>query len=391
MRLAVAMYHFGTRAMLQTLKIVFPDDPYLLYRELEKLVNMKFGKKKNTIKGQFRRDELELMLPVNLQTDSNKFDITLTSKIISACQDAGYTYNHKTFVKPTGLVFDAKKLPSLLTANTGDLVQLLKDLRNCILHAPTQEIPEQDFKNLWTFMTEIFKKIGYNAPDLIELQHGSIVTHKYMQALLKSINDFFTQLEKDTTTLVTTEVAKNYLHLKSGINYINHLLCIIASETKGARNEFEMLKVKQNFETEALCDEIEEERFRLDDLERAARNELDSLKKNIVDIQKSINLELDTHTDQIQELYDELDEGRRRVDDLETGATSMQQQIDEQDLEMCRQRKQILAIENAQESDRFQMDDLKRNVDAISKVVMLKENKKVDPYGGQSKCNICTN
>ena len=241
MRLAVSMHHYGTGAMLDQVHKVLPKDPHLLYIELNNLLNTRVGR--NLIRKRFTTTEQDLMLPVTQQTDSGLFDITLINKIVLACRDAAYSFNGQAFAIPTGLVFDASNLPSLATANTGDFLQLLKELRNFILHAPAQEVLEQDFNNLWTFMASIFQALGYNAPELAELEKGSIVNQRYIQALLKSVNDFFTQLKQDTTTLVTSEVSKNYGSLQNNVNYLNHFLALLASQTTGAKNELDTMKI----------------------------------------------------------------------------------------------------------------------------------------------------
>ena len=196
MKLSTAIHHYGAEALLYELFKVFPSNKKDLYKELQKLLNMPSGKGPKTLLKSFNKGELSLMIPANGETDCREFDVSLISKIIGVCQSIGYRCNNNQFMQPTGITFTAGSIPSLTNANSGDCVQLIKDLRNTILHAPAVTMKQTQFQAFWKFLLDMFKVIGYNAIDLEELEKASVISEKFKVALIKSLDDLEKQNDR---------------------------------------------------------------------------------------------------------------------------------------------------------------------------------------------------
>ena len=193
MKLSTAIHHYGAKALLCEFNKVMPADRKDLYQEIQKLLNMTSGKGAKKLVKSFNKGEFGLMQSANGETDSSTFDVSLICKIIGVCRDVNFSYQNNQFVYPTGIPFDVNTPPSLTHANSGDCVQLLKDLRNAILHAPAGNMKESQFKSLWKFMSDLFRCIGYNAVDMEELEKASVISENFKAALMKSLKDLETQ------------------------------------------------------------------------------------------------------------------------------------------------------------------------------------------------------
>ena len=101
-----------------------------------------------------------------------------------------YTYNGKTFMKPTGLKMDTKNLPVLKNANSTDYAKLIKDFRNTIMHWPNQDMSQKDFDRFWKFFEDVLTAVGVNCAYLNDLKYGGyIMPDQFMNSFIQIMKE----------------------------------------------------------------------------------------------------------------------------------------------------------------------------------------------------------
>ena len=179
LRLSILMHHYGNLGALGINHRVFPpsNTPQLY----QALINLLSRRPPRT----FTPSEKEQMTPTNSTvTDTTGWDITLVHKIVRECLNINFSHNGNTFEHATGVTIKSNPLqmPSLVGCNSGDYLNLLKQLRNIVFHWPVSQMNEQDFEACWKLTTDVLNAIGINCSSLSELKYGTYLNSSYLHS-----------------------------------------------------------------------------------------------------------------------------------------------------------------------------------------------------------------
>jgi len=144
-----------------------PTNPVDLYNELAKVFvgdTLAKLKKKKLLKD----DQVERLLPMTSQTDSNEWDITLQVIVIKNC------------------------LQNRLPKQKLDFVDKARELRNEIIHqiAGVKNLPNDTFQEVWKRLEDVLNGLGYNHMKLLkDLENQKVVPENELTELQKLLKN----------------------------------------------------------------------------------------------------------------------------------------------------------------------------------------------------------